>query len=136
MKKFTFLIVSIVLTTLVFVNTAFSQITQRGTATTASSTSTSLTINKPTGVVTGDVMLVNIAKENNTANDPSLSGWTLVAGGAINGSDIRGAVLYKVATSSEPSSYTFALGTGTNDAVGTIVAFYGVDTYGSTPQRK
>lgn len=133
MKKFTFLIVSIVLTTLVFVNTAFSQITQRGTATTASSTSTSLTINKPTGVVTGDVMLVNIAKENNTANDPSLSGWTLVAGGAINGSDIRGAVLYKVATSSEPSSYTFALGAGTNDAVGTIVAFYGVDTYGSTP---
>ena len=33
------------------------QIAQRGTATTGSSTTTTLTINKPTGVIAGDVMM-------------------------------------------------------------------------------
>src|SRR5690606_21178693 len=41
--------------------------------------------------------------------------------------DIRVAVLYKVAGASEPTSYTIALGGGTNDAVGSMVAFSGVD---------
>lgn len=115
------------------VNDAYGQIIQRGTSTTAISTNTNLTINKPTGVVEGDVMLVNIAKENNGTTNPSLSGWTLIAGAAINGSDIRGAVLYKVAGASEPANYTFALGTNTNDAVGSIVAFSGVDVSGPNP---
>lgn len=108
-----------------------AQIALRGSATTASSTNTNLTINKPTGVTTGDIMLVNIVKANNSGTNPSLSGWTLLSGGVINGASIRGAVLYKVATGSEPSSYTFALGTGVNSAAANLVAFSGVNT--STP---
>ncbi len=109
-------------------------IAQRGTATTATTTNTNLTINKPTGVVAGDVMIVNIAKVGNNTTAPSLAGWTLIDGRSLGGMTRRyGAVLYKVAGASEPASYTFALGTGTNGAVGSIVAFSGVDTSGATP---
>ena len=127
MKKFTFLFVFAFIASLVLSSNAFGQIAQRGTATSATSTNTNLTIVKPTGVVSGDVMLVNIAKNNGSAITPSLAGWTLLGSGIINGSNLRGTVLYKVAGGSEPANYTFALGAGSNDAVGTIVAFSGVD---------
>ncbi|MCX5992104.1 MAG: hypothetical protein NTZ04_07260, partial [Chloroflexi bacterium] len=107
----------------------------RGPATTATTTGTSLTIAKPTGVVAGDVLLVNIAQVGNDTTNPTLSGWTVVAGADLGGTIThrRGAVLYKVAGASEPTSYIFALGTGTDGAVGSIVAFSGVDTSGATP---
>ena len=113
---------------------ASAVIGQRGTATTATTTNTNLTINRPTGVVAGDVMIVNIAKVGNNTTAPSLAGWTLIDGRSLGGMTHRyGAVLYKVAGASEPASYTFALGPGTNGAVGSIVAFSGVDTSGATP---
>lgn len=125
MKKFTFLFVFAFLASLVLSSNAFGQIAQRGTATSATSTNTSLTIDKPTGVVSGDVMLVNITSNN--GGTPSLSGWSSLGTGIFNGSNLRATVLYKVAGGSEPANYTFALGAGANDAVGTIVAFSGVD---------
>ncbi len=104
-------------------------IVQRGTATTGNTTGTSLLIAKPTGVVQGDVMLVNIAQVGNNTTDPLLSGWTVIDSADLAGGTPRyGAVLYKVAGASEPASYTFALGTGVSSAVGDIVAFSGVDT--------
>ncbi len=108
-------------------------IAQRGSATTATTTSSSLTINKPTGVVAGDVMIVNIAKVNNDITTPTLTGWTLVDGKSLTGtgSTLRyGAVLYRVADGTEGASFVFALGTSVNSAVGNIVAFSGVDTTG------
>lgn len=121
-----FLVATVML--LLSMGSVSAQIALRGTATTSTSTNTSLTINKPTGVTTGDLMLVCITKGNNSGTNPSLSGWTLLSGGVLNGASIRGAVLYKVATASEGASYTFALGTGVNSSVGTIVAFSGVNT--------
>lgn len=113
---------------------ASAQIALRGTATTATSTNTNITLNKPTGVVAGDLMLVNIAKGGNNTNAPVLAGWTLINGVSLGGGggvQRYGAVLYKIAGAAEPASYTFALGTGTDSASGGIIAFSGVD--GATP---
>jgi|CXWL01.1.fsa_nt_gi uncharacterized membrane protein YgdD (TMEM256/DUF423 family) len=133
MKKITFLFVFAFVANLILGSTAFGQILQRGATTSGTSTSTNITITKPNLVVAGDVLIVNIVKENNGTDEPVLAGWTVIASGAINAGDIRGSVLYKVATGSEPASYTFALGTNTNDAVGAMVAFSGVDVSGPTP---
>lgn len=109
-------------------NSIQSQITLKGTATTSTSTNTNLIIDRPAGVVAGDIMLANIAKGGNRILNPSLSGWTLIDGRSLGGTAARhGAVLFKIATATEPLNYTFALGTGTNSASGGIVAFSGVD---------
>jgi hypothetical protein len=106
----------------------FSQITQRGSATTATSTNTDLTIPKPAGISVGDLMIANIAKRGNNTDDPVLSGWTIIAGGG-NGGTNYGGVLYKIASTADVSlaNYTFALGTGSNSSVGGIIAFSGID---------
>jgi hypothetical protein len=109
-------------------------IAQRGTATTGTTTNTSLTIDKPTGVVSGDVMLVSIAQVGNNSVDPASNGWTVVAGASLSGKPkSRGAVLYRVADGTEEASFAFTLGRRTTGAVGSIVAFSGVDTSGATP---
>src|SRR4029079_14172748 len=111
-----------------------SSIFQRGSATTSTASSaTSITINKPTGVVAGDVMIVNIEMEGgSTFPSPTPAGsWTNVTTPTTFGSR-RMALLYKVATVSEPTSYTFTW-TGSTHAAGAIVAFAGVDTSGSPP---
>jgi hypothetical protein len=108
-------------------------ILQRGAATTASvSSGTSLIINKPTGVVQGDLMIVNLAIKNTTSGAPTSSGWisigtTTAAGNGGGGIGVRAALLYKVAGASEPANYTFNW-TTSNAAQGAIVAFSGVDT--------
>lgn len=120
MKKITFLFVFAVLANLIFSGIVSAQIAQRGTATTGSGT-TSLTINKPTGVVSGDIMIVNIANDNNNGA-ASLSGWTLIDSKNPDGSV---SLLYKIAGGSEPSSYAFSV--AGSPSVGSIVAFSGVD---------
>jgi LPXTG-site transpeptidase (sortase) family protein len=100
----------------------------RGVVTTATTATTNLTINKPVGVVAGDVMIVNIAKVGNNTNAPTLVGWTLIDGRSLAGTTLRyGAVLYRVVDGTEGASFTFALGAGTTGSVGSIVAFSGVD---------
>src|SRR6266403_5594592 len=108
-------------------------ILQRGTATTAIVASgTTMTLNKPSGVVNGDVMIANIKTEGGIFTQyPSLSGWTEIAHVDFEnaGAHHRCALLYRIAGPSEPSSYTFFFGSGgTTDAEGAIVAFSGVDT--------
>ena len=105
-------------------------IAQRGSATTATvTTGTSLTVNQPSGVVAGDVMIVSIAQYAGSAGSAaSLSGWAAVTNGSLGGSTSRyGTLLYKVAGASEPTSYTFTLTPSVSGAVGDIVAFSGVD---------
>jgi len=120
-------------------------ITQRGSSTTASSTTTTLTITKPTGVVAGDVLFLNLV-QNETDNDngfstntpnPALTGWTLVDGkqiesaGTANGDNLWwGSLYYKVADGAEGTSLSFSLNSRTDMAIGTIVAFSGVDVTG------
>ena len=114
------------------------QIAQRGTSTKATvSGTTTITINKPTGVVQGDVMIVNIAQEYSGGGliDPTLTGWTKIDGKALlsGATNYRGTVLYRVAGASEGTNYTFSMSSGGSYTVGTIVAFSGVDVSGATP---
>ena len=112
----------------------FSQIAQRGTATTATSGTSSITINKPTGIVVGDIMIVDIAQGTNGTSisaSPTLAGWTLINGMIINGSTKRhGAALYKIAVAADliATNYTFTLDTLTDSSSGAIIAFSGVDS--------
>lgn len=131
MKKFTLFLLFAVSANLFLSQGAFGQIAQRGASTNGNSTNTSLTINKPTGVVAGDVMIVNIGQRNNGTTAPTCAGWTAISSGAIDGGTTLGALLYKVAGASEPASYTFTLGAGANNNEGTIVAFSGVDVTGT-----
>lgn len=120
--------ISFLIANLFLMSNAFGQIAIRGTYTTGSNSSNNLTINKPTGVIAGDVMIVNICKYPNTTT-PTLSGWTLIAGPASLGGTNYSYLLYRVADGTEGSGFTFALGTTTYGA-GAIVAFSGVDVTG------
>ena len=112
-------------------NNAFGQITQRGSATTATNTTATLTISKPTGVISGDVLIVNISQYTSSATGmaaATATGWTKIVG-ATMGSSTYGTVLYRVADGTEGSSFSFTL-TNPYYATGSIVAFTGVDTTG------
>ncbi|UTN05088.1 T9SS sorting signal type C domain-containing protein [Flavobacterium bizetiae] len=118
---------------LLLTNFGFGQIAQRGGSTTAITATTSLKINKPAGVVEGDVMIVNIAEEiSGQGYIPGLLGWTPISAVYLGTSSRVGAVLYKVALANEPDNYTFEL-TNVIGAVGSIVAFSGVDVSGASP---
>ena len=132
LRKFVVFPIAFVLANLVFINSGYAQIAQRGSATTAAITTTSVTINKPTGVVQNDVMIVNIEQGGNTGTDPTCTGWTLIDGAVIDagGKLRRQAVMYKVAGASEGSNYAFTLGSGVNEGSAAIVAFSGVDATG------
>lgn len=85
---------------------ASGAISQRGTATTAyNSGSNSFTISKPTGVVVGDVMIMNIVKytsgntDNPFINGDGTAGWTVIASQGLSGSTEHiGTLMYKVVT--------------------------------------
>ena len=108
----------------------------RGSATMANTNNgTTLTIAKPTGVVQGDVMIVNITQrhggDSSSPPEPSLSGWTPIGSGddfENGGPQHRFILLYRVAGGSEPTSYVFNLNETVDGAAGAIVAFSGVDT--------
>ena len=118
---------------------AFGQITQRGSATTSTGTNT-ITIDKPTGIVAGDVLIVNIVQNetnNNNLNNSSLTGWTLIDGrltydeGNFNGANAWwGTVLYRVADGTEGASFTFNNDNDADMSIGSIVAFYNVASTG------
>jgi len=96
---------------------------------TATTTSATLTINKPSGVTTGDIMLAVISEINGTTLTATTStGWQRVASADLAGSTKRYAtILYRIVTGTESSTYTFALPTSTNNGVGGIVSFRGVN---------
>ncbi|MFZ4680709.1 MAG: hypothetical protein ACOYLP_11130, partial [Flavobacterium sp.] len=122
-------------------SSSWGQIAQRGSSTTASSATTNnttITINKPTGVVAGDVLLFSVV-QNETDNDngglssPTLSGWTLVKdqlirsdGTGNNNNAWFGSIYYRVSDGSEGSSFTFAMNSRCDMAIGSMVAFSGV----------
>jgi hypothetical protein len=96
----------------------------RAAASAAGNNVATLTINKPTGVVAGDV-LVAIVTVNNTGGITS-SGWTVVQ--TEDSGSNSCVALVKVAGGSEPTSYTFSYtGTTAKDWLGHIAAYSGVD---------
>ena len=105
-----------------------STISFRAAASAGASAGLSLTIDKPSGTVAGDVMIASIAVRPNTATMTAPAGWKLVRridNGNENANSL--AVYYKVAGGSEPANYAWTFSTPTS-AAGGIQTFTGVDT--------
>jgi hypothetical protein len=126
--QFTYKFYLTLVASIIFSSATFAAIGLRGTSS-ANSTNNTLTIAKPAGVIAGDLLLVTIA-QNGTGglSNPTSAGWTLIDGAnLLGGTNRRAAVLYKLAGAAEPANYTFALDAQSNQTVGTIAAFSGVD---------
>jgi MSHA biogenesis protein MshQ len=92
------------------------------------SVSNILTINNPTGTTSGDVMIASLAVTPGTVTIAAPTGWTLVRTIQNTSSTTsRLAVFQRVATASEPASYTWTFGASHTGAVGGIMSFSGVD---------
>lgn len=88
----------------------------------------SLTINVPSGTAAGDVMIAAIAVSPNTPTISTPTGWTLVRTlSQTSTTTSRLAIFRRVATASEPSSYSWTLSTTFTGTVGGITTFSGVD---------
>ena len=108
----------------------YGQIAQRGSATNTmvSSPGASFVITKPAGVLSGDIMIINIAQYSSGAlSTPVCSGWTAIDGRTLNTTGKYGAVLYKVAGAAEGASYTFTITGAPSYLSATIIAFSGVN---------
>lgn len=139
MKKFTFLSFFAFIAMLFLSNTGIAQINQvPGSPQSATTTSTTLTITKPTGLAVGQIMLLQIVQsgDGTSLDDVNPAGWTEIAGSNIEdvtGTRSRATLLYKFATASDvsASSFSFTLHAQSDDGMGAILAFSGVD--GTTP---
>ncbi|HEV7781493.1 MAG TPA: T9SS type A sorting domain-containing protein [Chitinophagaceae bacterium] len=133
MKKFTLLFAFAIMASLIFGGTAFGQISFRAAASNTGTT-TSITVTKPAGVVTNDVMIAVIAAQGTTADATAPAGWTKIDGSDLDGQTSRnGTVFYKVALAGEAANYTFTLGAGANHVAASISAFFNVNVSGLTP---
>jgi hypothetical protein len=89
---------------------------------------TSLVINKPAGVLSGDFMLAGISINKSSSSDPAItapSGWSLVR--SLPDGLVRTSVYRRTAGSSEPASYTWTISSAVRVAGG-IAAYSGVNT--------
>lgn len=91
-----------------------------------------ITLSRPAGVQAGDVLIAHIALHTHSFNAnplPAPAGWTLVR---VDTDDdhVTAAAFYRVASGSEPAGYTFtnASGDTSQQVVGAIMAYRGVDT--------
>ena len=80
----------------------------RGNATTATGTTASLNVTRPTGVVSGDLMFA-LQQSEYSLSGGLPSGWTQIYSG---GSGFAARLSYRVAGAGEPSSYSFGGGSG------------------------
>jgi hypothetical protein len=88
---------------------------------------TSFTLNAPAGVAANDVMVAQITVRGGTGETITApSGWNLIRRDDQS-TNLAQALYYKVATSSEPSSYTWTFGTS-HSASGGILDYTGVST--------
>ena len=83
-----------------------------------------LSIARPAGVQSGDLLLATVDVRQTTVATPA--GWTLLAQDTFSAVALTKATYWRVATGSEPATYTFALGSA-RGASGAIVAYSGVD---------
>ena len=93
--------------------------------------SSSVTVAKPTGVTSGDVLVAAVTARVDAGSALTQpSGWTLVRRDDCSGPErtvLAQALFYKVATGSEPSSYAFSFPVSTG-AAGSVLAYAGVNT--------
>lgn len=97
---------------------------------TAEGTASSVTVNKPTGTVQGDIMVAWMINRSTSGRTwTQLTGWTKAA---QQTTPANVAVQYKVAGASEGSTYTFVSDGGNNCIAGIATFRYGAyDTVGT-----
>jgi len=98
-------------------------VTHFNTQTATQANASSVTANRPTGTSTGDLLLAVFTSNNQNCTPPA--GWT-----ELNDSEIdtfRNQIFYKVATASEPTSYTFTVPSAASPLVLTISGLRGLD---------
>lgn len=106
---------------------ASSTVTYRNQASAATTTGT-LTIARPTGVLEYDMLIASIGVTPSTATLTPPAGWTLIRRTNNAGPTSNSLAVYrKLATGAEPASYAWTVGGGSY-TVGGIQAFYNVDT--------
>lgn len=105
-----------------------STITRVGTPTKAARTTngTTLGINKPTGVQTGDLLLAGLTVNSGSSIAPP-AGWTAVSGAEVVTGSSKWQLFSKYATASEAGSYTFTM-SGSSKHAGGITALRGTAT--------
>lgn len=86
----------------------------------------SFVVNKPTGTVEGDTMISTITMFDGTALSLP-SGWTQIALVDNASNNLRTYMFYKLAGSSEPSTYTYSLDSADLAAGVSISTYRGVD---------
>jgi len=88
-----------------------------------------LVIGVPAGTSFGDLMLASVAVTPSSVTIGAPAGWTpLVTTAQPAATSSRQQTFWRIASASEPASYTWTLGGGHNGAVGGIVSYLGVDT--------
>jgi hypothetical protein len=95
----------------------------------AASGNSSITIPAPAGVQQGDLLIALVGATNDGLTGNfwlAAAGWTLCPHPSMGNIFAHPALYYKIATSSEPSSYTFTQ-TRTTAMAGAIVAYSGVN---------
>ena len=101
-------------------------ITVRGSASAHTAGSGSVVVDRPSRVVAGDVLVARVANRNNVEARITGDGWTEV-GSTQSAYQLQSVVLTRVATASEPSTYTFRASAPT-PLVASITGFGNVDT--------
>ena len=91
-----------------------------------------LVLNKPSGTVEGDMMIAWVCGDSSTRrNVTTPSGWSVIYN--QSSPDLGGSAqqfgYYKVATASEPSSYTFVFSNSVGTTKGVLTSYY--DTNGT-----
>lgn len=92
-----------------------------------SSGSTTRVVTAPTGIAAGHLLLAHVVHNDGTAASITPpAGWTLKAQ-FNNSGNVGVGIYYKIATASEPASYTWTFGRSTKSAV-SISRYYDIDT--------
>lgn len=90
----------------------------------------SVTVNVPAGTLAGDVMIVNMQLQSSSDVPTTPSGWTPlydVSSGSPS-SFRRMAGFWKIASASEPSSYTFTVSNGSHNLTAAITVYRNAGT--------
>lgn len=141
MEKFKFPYIITLIAGLIFMNVVDGQITLvSGSPQSGTSTTTTITIPKPSGLVVGDLMIANFTQSDDDGQDvpdAARAGWSIIHGealGAFSGGNThwRATLLYKRADAADVSatSFDFTLVNAEDGSVGALVAFRGVTATG------
>lgn len=96
----------------------------RSAAENYATTGTSLTITKPSGTASGDLLVAVIYFNGNSNTITPPSGWTSIGGFSTFSSGATSEWYYKIAGGSEPADYTWT-GTSSNRNSGVVATFTG-----------